>query len=395
MERRHLIDVILGILVKTMTVKSTRLQLVPIVNYISFTLDAEFEMASQQKKKKHTDENQSKADSQREKCIASSKLCTMILHLLEMRPVIPGLFESFELCFGSPDGTASWILCCMVNSFDEFIRAIGIRTLTAYIDGLFLTSSKSSFIDAFSFVDSSSAPVKASLLKSVTKIRALNAGEYVLRMNIPVIHKLLWHLLKCHRDRLGGKTHAALVNMLVAHDRNKNSESISTIPVIKDDALQGGYKFDCNFAKENEQLGIDSEQRLRSTFALNTILRLLRFLHPDAIERWLFDLLTLVRISPDTLTAFLPSSEWQPCLFFLLSEIVEEISRQKSKHPNEEVVETMPNSGYLLVSGKSDVVSLDASIETFLDSEDCSDAVKLISSSPVMTRYDLCTKLFA
>jgi hypothetical protein len=393
-ERRHLVDVILGILVRTMTRKSTSLQLVPIINYISFTLDVEFEMASKQKKSNTSDENKRKADSQREKFITSSKLCTMILFLLEMRPVIPGLYESFELCFGSPDGTASWILCCMVNSFDEFIRAVGIRSLTAYIDGLFLASSRSSIIEAFHLADSTSAPVKASLLKSVAKIRVGNAGEYATKMNIPVIHKLLWHLLKCHRDRLGGKTHAALISMLVVHDATKTSESISKIPVIKDDALQRGYKFDYKSATENEQPSIDSEQRLRSTFALNTILRLLRFLRPDAIERWLFDLLTLVRISQESLAAFLPSSEWQPCLFFLLSEIVEEISRQKLSGPNEDVVEILPNNGFLPESGKSDVAILDAPIAAFLNSEGCSDAVTLISSSGVMTRFDLCTKLF-
>jgi hypothetical protein len=282
----------------------------------------------------------------------------------------------------------------MVNSFDEYIRALGIRSLTAYIDGLFLASSRSSIIDAFHLADSTSAPGKASLLKSVVKIRVGNAAEHGTRMNIPVIHKLLWHLLKCHRDRLCGKTHAALINMLVAHDGTKNSEIISKIPVIKDDVLQSGYKFDYNLATENEQSSIDSEQRLRSTFALNTILRLLRFLRPDAIERWLFDLLTLVRISQESLAAFLPSSEWQPCLFFLLSEIVEEISRQKLNGPNEEVVESLPNNGQLPVSGETDVASLDTPIAAFLNSESCSDAVKLISSSGVMTRFDLCTKLF-
>ena len=69
-----------------------------------------------------------------------------------------------------------------------------------------------------------------------------------------------------------------------------------------------------------------------------------------------FHLLTLVRI----LASF---------FFILLSEVVEEISRQKLSGPNEYVVEILPNNGFLPESGKSDVAILDALIATFPNSE--------------------------
>jgi hypothetical protein len=376
------------------------LQLGPIVNFISFTLDAEFEIASE--RKNNHDENMNRLDSLQEKIIASSKLCTVILYLLQVRPVIPSLFESFEMCFGSPDGAASWMLCCMVNSFDDSIRATGIRSLTAYIDGLLLASSRTCIIEGFQVhhhADASSAPVKASLLKSVAKIRTLgSAPEYGTRMNVPIVHKLLWHLLKCHRESLGGKTHAALINLLVVHGPTKNVECKRNTPVIKDDVLQDGYKFNSDWVEGNEKLGIDSDQRLRSTLAINTILRLLRFLQTDAIERWLFDLLTLVRISPDSMTAVLPTSEWQPCLFFLLSEIVEETSRQQLKASDKGGTESIPNNNCTAIEAQAQIiddVGLKESNESFPDSEINNSSMQILKATRVVTRFDLCTKLFA
>ena len=35
------------------------------------------------------------------------------------------------------------------------------------------------------------------------------------RVNAKVVYKLLWHLLKCHRERLGAATNAALMYLIV------------------------------------------------------------------------------------------------------------------------------------------------------------------------------------
>jgi hypothetical protein len=62
------------------------------------------------------------------------KMCTLLLFLMQIRPVVNGLFESFAYACGGVQGGAGWILCALVNSLDDEIRSWGIRCLAAYLD---------------------------------------------------------------------------------------------------------------------------------------------------------------------------------------------------------------------------------------------------------------------
>ena len=46
------------------------------------------------------------------------------------------------------------------------------------------------------------------------------------------------------------------------------------------------------------------------------------------IEKWLFDLLTLMRLSPSSVEEAVKTNEWQPSLFSLISDVIDESSNQ-------------------------------------------------------------------
>jgi hypothetical protein len=62
------------------------------------------------------------------------KMCILLLFLMQIRPVVNGLFESFAYACGGVQGGAGWILCALVNSVDDEIRSLGIRCLASYLD---------------------------------------------------------------------------------------------------------------------------------------------------------------------------------------------------------------------------------------------------------------------
>ena len=61
-------------------------------------------------------------------------LWLLLLFWLRVRPVIPGLYESFAHTCGGVQGGVSWILIAMINSFDDSIRSLGVRCVAAYLD---------------------------------------------------------------------------------------------------------------------------------------------------------------------------------------------------------------------------------------------------------------------
>ena len=61
--------------------------------------------------------------------------CMVLLFLLQVRPVIQGLQESYVAATGgSIQASVGWILCSMVNSFDDTVQALGVRCVAAYLD---------------------------------------------------------------------------------------------------------------------------------------------------------------------------------------------------------------------------------------------------------------------
>ena len=61
------------------------------------------------------------------------ELCTVLLFLLQLTPVVPGLMESFAQCCGGVQAGVGWILSVMVKSWDEKMIALGIRCAFSYL----------------------------------------------------------------------------------------------------------------------------------------------------------------------------------------------------------------------------------------------------------------------
>lgn len=55
------------------------------------------------------------------------------------------------------------------------------------------------------------------------------------------------------------------------------------------------------------------------------MLRILRFLSNEQKERWLFGILALLLGSPKSVSIVLSCDDWQPVLFQLVAEVLEEI----------------------------------------------------------------------
>jgi hypothetical protein len=58
----------------------------------------------------------------------------VLLLLLQIRPAVPNLCESFAEACGGLQGAASWILTSMIYSVHDEIRSIGVRCLGDYLD---------------------------------------------------------------------------------------------------------------------------------------------------------------------------------------------------------------------------------------------------------------------
>jgi hypothetical protein len=322
-ERKHLVDIAFGIIFSIMRVKVSSKQLLPLLQFISFHLDIEWE-AYNAKDANFRCTNMSKG-SHIQRFMASEKACTLLTLLFQTRPFIPGLFDSLNQCLGD---TASWILCCMVNSYDDKLRSDGIQCFVAFYDALLQeesTENDSSFAKQIFGVKT----------KAVQTFKNVGTGLGVIPRDfdtspksVGVAYKLLWYILKSHRHHLGHLSYNALLHVLIKKDTTVDSVvAFDDSFVVEDSILPFGYL--CNnslIALSNKNVQIDGQEwSLRNNFATSAILELLRFLPAKEQEIWLFDLLTLVRVSPSCKNNFLDSIEWQHCLFHVASDTVEEL----------------------------------------------------------------------
>jgi hypothetical protein len=137
-----------------------------------------------------------------------------------------------------------------------------------------------------------------------------------------VVYKLLWHLVKSHRYRMGDATQAALLGMVFDMKKDCFSQDSSS------DKLFSGSKID--FAWVDSVLSdiavTPREATAINTLGIITLLRLLRFLPKDYSEKWLSDLINLARTNQSCAATLACSPNWQPSLFQLLSESIEKIS---------------------------------------------------------------------
>jgi len=165
------------------------------------------------------------------------------------------------------------------------------------------------------------------------------------KVSVKVVYKLLWHLLKCHRERSDKSTHAALLQILLEDGELMHSSIFSLNEfVVKDDALHCGYRIDMALADISSlSLGSYSDEKLRKTPAIGTLLLLLRFLPSYWREQWLRVLVEISQASRSNVEVLLSTAQWQPPLFHLVSDVVEEMATNCS--PSESSSETDPGNG--------------------------------------------------
>jgi Domain of unknown function (DUF4704) len=126
-ERRRGSNILLGMIFGVLSSGVTPLNLVAFLDLASLQFDAEVD-TSQSDTKSVLSVNDSS-----ERRVLTVGVCTLLLLLLQLRPVVDGLYESFAHVCGGVQSGASWILMTMINAADDEIRSIGIRCLAAYL----------------------------------------------------------------------------------------------------------------------------------------------------------------------------------------------------------------------------------------------------------------------
>jgi hypothetical protein len=131
-ERRHVIDIILAMVSTLLASGTIPDHLQPLLNFISYNADIEWDQASKDMKAGY--DRLARTGTRYERCFANVKAATVLLCILQIRPDVPGLTESFAKCCNTTLGAAGWIPCCLVNTFDDEMRSIGLRCLSASLD---------------------------------------------------------------------------------------------------------------------------------------------------------------------------------------------------------------------------------------------------------------------
>ena len=352
-ERRHAMDVIIGIVIAMLSSEVSKEQIGPLLHFVSYSLDSEWDQATAQKGEQGQQNlSASNASNRNERNLATTKICVALLYLLQKEA---SLSESLTSYFTSKDAVGSWMLCCLVNTFDDLTRSIGIRMLVEFLSTVspsFATPSTQQHhanvtVENKSGENGGDVTLQAKETASISqtrgtieKMKAMSSGFISTASQIQTSQahtsiqlKLMWHLLKCHRERLGEASHAAMVHMLV--DSPMAGSLTQDDAVIPDTVYAGftAYRFHMGWLTHNQPLTphLGSDALIRSDYAVSTFFRLLRFLPTDMRAKWIFDIICLVRVAPSTMGALLGNSDWQPQMFHLLSESIEEISSFTSR----------------------------------------------------------------
>jgi hypothetical protein len=322
----------------------------------------------------------------------------LLLLLLQMKPAVPNLYESFAHCCGSVEGAAGWILCSLVNSFDDTLRALGVKCIVAYIEKTSRSpdSPLSLGLIPESEVTASTIPEGANTNSRIQSILAVGKGLAGMgpagvrsivvppsRLTARVTYKLLWHLLKGHRSRIGKLTYSSLIH-LVVDDSGASFSSLTSKAflldkfVVADDNLVGGYLMSPDFAES--LLGeavIGAGRSLRDGLGISTVMRLLRYLSSDMKDQLLADFLRLAQSDRASVATLSNLPDWQPCLFHLISETLERFNASRSNDNG--VVSIKPT--FLDTPGN--------------DQEVCVSSQIIETLSAVEGRLDLCLELYA
>jgi len=394
LERRHTSDVLLGIVFQVLASTTLARDLSPFLNFLSYCLDSEWDESSQEMGEK----NQIKRKGNREERYRFAvKGCTVLLLLLQMKPQVPNFYESLAQSCGSAEGAAGWILCALVNSFDDTIRSLGMRCIVAFIDKTAKSLDESLTVGPAQseLEDARPAPVNAvrnnkriqSILAVGKGLAGIGPGASAIalpssQLTARVTYKLMWHLLKGHRTRFGKKSYDALVYLAV----DEAGTLLSSLPskefvidtfVTSDDILRGCYIINIDYRDPLSEIRPQTPGKsLRGGLGISTVMRLLRFLSSDMKDNLLADLLMLVREDISSVATLSGVPDWQPCLFHLMSETLERFNGGR----------TNGNDG---LARSVDLLDTPRDQETVMPSE-------IVEAIPtVEKRLDLCLDLYA
>lgn len=380
-ERRHASGVLLAMIFKIIAAGAFVRDLSSFLNLLSYCLDSEWDESSREMGEKKRIE---RTGPREERYRFAVKGCAVLLLLLQIKPHVPNLYESFAQCCGGIEGAAGWILCAVVNSFDDTIRSLGVRCIVAFTE----TTAKSPD-SPLSFgnppdpkaprptpTDGSRANRRIQSLLAVGKgLAGMGPGvKFIVlspsRLTARVIYKLMWHLLKGHRSRFGMKSYEALIYLAVDEAGTLFSSSPSKAFVldtfvVPDNVLRGGYQININ----PEVCSGAPGQSLRNGLGISTVMRLLRFLSSDMKDKLLATLLRLVITDIWSVITLSSLPDWQPCLFHLISETLERFNGGASNEnarlaTNVDFLDEMDGRE---VSMPSEIIETAATLEARLD----------------------------
>ena len=392
-ERRHASDVLLGMVFEILATGTFVRDLSPFLNFLSYCLDSEWDESSREMGEKNQIE---RTGPREERYRFAVKGCTALLLLLQIKPQVPNLFESFAQCCGSLEGAAGWILCAVVNSFDDTIRSLGMRCLVAFTDKT--AKSPDSPLSLGTAPEPEGArPAPAEGTRANRRIQSIlavgkglagmgpGARSIVLppsRLTARVTYKLMWHLLKGHRSRFGKKSYESLIYLAV----DEAGTLFSSLPskafvmdtfIIPDDVFRGGYRIRIDHQEPlSEVCSTVPGRSLRNGLGIGTVMRLLRFLSSEMKDKLLADLLRLVRNDTSSVITLSSLPDWQPCLFHLISETLERFNAGRAN--GNDLIPA--NIDYLDSTGDQETARMSQIIEAIPTVEE---------------RLDLCLDLYA
>ena len=389
-ERQHVCDILLGMVFEILGSGTLPRDLSPFLNLLSFCLDSEWDESSQEMGAK----NQiSRTGARLERYLVTVKGCAILVSLLQIKPTVPNLLESFAHCCGSVEGAAGWILCAIVNSFDDTIRSLGVRCIVAYMEKTAKTPDSPLSVGTVPEPEgNSSVPAEGSgTNRRIQSILAVGKGlagmgpgvrSIVLppsRLTARVTYKLLWHLLKGHRSRIGKNTYAALEYLVVANAGTSftSKKFLQETFVVPDNTLLGCYRIKIEYTDQLlEAASIVPGSSLRGGLGISTAMRLLRYLSSDMKDQLLSDLLMLVKGDTASIVTLSSLPDWQPCLFQLISETLERFSSGGRKNEN-------------------DVVTMGTNSLESPNEQDVGTSSPLFETMPIVEkRLDLCLDLY-
>jgi Domain of unknown function (DUF4704) len=126
-ERRHATNILLAMIFIVLSRGTSPVDLSPFLHLISHNLETAWEDYLLQGEKNGFSSNGNEI-----RIVACA--CSVLQFLMQIRPCVPGLYESFADCCGGVQNGAGWILCSLVNSHNDEIRGLGIRCLARYLD---------------------------------------------------------------------------------------------------------------------------------------------------------------------------------------------------------------------------------------------------------------------